>query len=208
MSFEKKREKPRSSPPCPGSRQTMGARANAAGSALGVFSIGANCGAAGAGSVGAGTVCAVVSGWSPVAGCSTRPKSLPPAKARTVSPRISIVPASVIPLDRTWVSGRDFGMRGTGREVPVLAPGPLEVDPALVLALALGRAGTGRGSRSETRPVAPLSSCHDQSSASSGRRACGLGKLSLRQSFMPVTRRAHHPPFRPRQVLHPGYTLK
>ena len=90
----------------------------------------------------------------------------------------------------------------------VLAPGALEVDPALVLALAPGRAGTGRGSRSETRPVAPLSSRHDQSSASSGRRACGLGKLSLRQSFMPVTRRAHHPPCRPRQVLHPGYTLK
>ena len=32
-----------------------------------------------------------------------------------------------------------------------------------------------RESRSETRPVAPLSSRHDQSSASSGRRACGLG---------------------------------
>ena len=204
MSFEKKRENPRSSPPCPGSRQTMGARANAGGSAMGVSTIGADCGAAGAGSVGAGTVCAVVSGWSPIAGSSTRPKSLPPAKARTVSPRISSVPASVIPLDRTCVSGRDFGMRGTGRVVPVLAPGPLEDDPASVLALAPGRPRTGRESRSATRPVAPLSSRHDQSSASSGRRACGLGKLSLRQSSMPVTRRAHHPPCRPRQVLHPG----
>ena len=74
-----------------------GSCTNAAGSAIGVSTTGSNSGATGATS-GAGTVCAVVSTWAPVVGSSTRPKSLPPANARTVSPRISIVPASVIPL--------------------------------------------------------------------------------------------------------------
>lgn len=185
----------------------MGGRANVAGSAIGASTTGFDGGATGASS-GAGIVWADVSCWVSVTGSSTRPKSLPPAKARTVSPRISSVPASVIPFDRTCVSGRDFGMRGTGRPVPVLEPAPLEVAPALLLVLVPGRARTGSRSRSATCPAESQPSRHAQSSASSGRRACGLGKLSLRHSFMPVTRRAHHPPCRFRQVNHPGYTLK
>src|SRR5215213_7578562 len=99
-------------------------------------------------------------------------------------------------------------MRGTGRELRVLVAEPVAVDPARVLDLVFCGVWAESGLESKTRRLVAGSSRHDQSSASSGRRACGRGKFSLRQSFIPITRGAHDPPCRPRQFRHPGYTLK
>src|SRR5215218_2327097 len=80
-------------------------------------------------------------------------------------------------------------MRGAGRALLSPLPDAREDSPLSIPVRAPRRLRTLPSSRSETRPLEVRSSRHDQSSASSGRRACGRGKLSLRQLSIPVTRR-------------------